>query len=96
MSEPGQHTYGPTEWYCRRPTWLNKPCPSLKMNEFHFSTGMDSTACGRIHVGTEIDLPGMIALFTCCRCCEWHQWCQSHVIHCCCNICCILTTQLLH
>ena len=37
-----------------------------------------------------------ITLFTCCHCCEWHQWCKSHVIHCRCNICCKLTTQLLH
>jgi len=37
-----------------------------------------------------------ITLFTCCHCCERHHWHQSHVIHCCCNICCKLTTQLLH
>jgi len=31
-----------------------------------------------------------ITLRTCYRCCEWRQWCQSHVIHCRCNICCKL------
>jgi len=34
----------------------------------------------------------MQILFTCRHCCEWRQ---SHVIHCRCNICCKLTTQLL-